>query len=404
MKINGRGMHTDTSDLGRMTVLVVDDTKENLTVIGQLLRPHYHVRVANSGARALQAVGVAPRPDLILLDVMMPDMDGYEVLRQLREQPQGQDIPVIFVTALAADTDEEHGLSLGAVDYVTKPIKPALLLARVRAQLELKKARDGLADQNAYLDAEVHRRMAENELIKDVSLYALAALAEKRDNETGNHLHRTQGYVALLIELLGEHPRFQAELADPDYRERVIKAAPLHDIGKVGIADAILLKPGKLTPAEFEVMKTHAMIGAQALEGSIQQVLAVRAERGLLDDEAVSCNALDFLQVARQIAGGHHEKWDGSGYPLGLKGDAIPLPARLMAVADVFDALISRRHYKEPFPPEQVLHIMSEGCGRHFDPDVANAFLTHVPEFAAIARRYGDDHPDEVGMAPGAVQ
>ena len=311
---------------------------------------------------------------------------------------------MIFVTALAADTDEEHGLTLGAVDYVTKPIKPALLLARVRAQLELKKARDGLADQNAYLDAEVHRRMAENELIKDVSLYALAALAEKRDNETGNHLHRTQGYVALLIELLGEHPRFQAELADPDYRERVIKAAPLHDIGKVGIADAILLKPGKLTPSEFEVMKTHAMIGAQALEGSIQQVLTVRAERGLLDDEAVSSNALEFLQVARQIAGGHHEKWDGSGYPLGLKGDAIPLPARLMAVADVFDALISRRHYKEPFPPEQVLHIMSEGCGRHFDPDVANAFLTHVPDFAAIARRYGDDHPDEVGMAPGAVQ
>ncbi len=345
---------------------------------------------------------MAPRPDLILLDVMMPEMDGYEVLKTLRANPASQDIPVIFVTALSADTDEELGLSLGAVDYVTKPVKPALLLARVRAQLELKKARDWLTDQNAYLDAEVHRRMAENELIKDVSLHALAALAEKRDNETGNHLHRTQGYVALLIELLRAHPRFQAELADEAYCGRVIKAAPLHDIGKVGIPDAILLKPGKLTPDEFEVMKTHAMIGAQALEESIKLVQVARAQRGVTAD--VDDSALDFLEVARQIAGGHHEKWDGSGYPSGLQGDAIPLPARLMAVADVFDALISRRHYKEPFAADAVLQIMREGRGRHFDPDVADAFLQHLDRFEAIAKRFKDAHSEELGAFGGAQE
>jgi len=303
------------------------------------------------------------------------------------------------VTALAADTDEELGLSLGAVDYVTKPIKPALLLARVKAQLELKKARDWLTNQNAYLDAEVQRRMVENELIKDVSLHALAALAEKRDNETGNHLHRTQGYVALLIELLRDPPRFQAELVDEAYCDRVIKAAPLHDIGKVGIADAILLKPGKLTPDEFEIMKTHAQIGADALGESINQVLASRAERARQGNGHVSDSALDFLEVARQIAGGHHEKWDGSGDPLGLKGDAIPLPARLMAVADVFDALISRRHYKEAFAADRVLQIMRDGRGGHFDPDVADAFLQHVERFEEIAGRYQDVHGNEAEHA-----
>lgn len=385
-------MTSDDAPNDRMTVLVVDDTKENLTIIGQLLRPYYHVRVANSGQRALQAVEVAPQPDLILLDVMMPDMDGYQVLKALREQPRFRDIPVIFVTALAADTDEERGLSLGAVDYVTKPVKPALLLARVRAQLELKKARDWLTNQNAYLDAEVRRRMAENELIKDVSLHALAALAEKRDNETGNHLHRTQGYIALLMDLLRDHPRFKAQLADPDYCARVIKAAPLHDIGKVGIPDAILLKPGKLTPDEFEVMKTHAKIGADALGESIEHVCSGRDAAVAVGEEDVSGSALDFLEVAKQIAGGHHEKWDGSGYPRGLKGDEIPLAARLMAVADVFDALISRRHYKDPFPDEKVLGIIRDGAGKHFDPDVAAAFLAHVDEFNAIALRYRDDH------------
>ncbi len=373
-----------------LTVLVVDDTGENLSIIGQLLRPHYRVRVANSGAHALVAAASEPRPDLILLDVMMPEMDGHEVLRRLRAQPSTADIPVIFVTALDADEDEEVGLSLGAVDYVTKPIKPALLLARVKAQLELKRSRDWLRNKNAELDAEVHRRMLENELIKEVSLHALALLAEKRDNETGNHLHRTQSYVSVLIRALRKHPHFEAALANPMDCQRMVRAAPLHDIGKVGIPDAILLKPGKLTPDEFEIMKTHAAIGRQALADAVERVRNRQPFSGMDSD-----TSLAFLATAQDIAGSHHEKWDGSGYPQGLAGNSIPLAARLMAVADVFDALMSRRHYKEAFPLAQVLEIMREGRGTHFDPDIADAFLSSVDEFVAISRRFADDQAEQ---------
>ena len=384
------------------TVLLVDDTKENLSVIGQMLCPLYQVRVANSGQRALLALQNPPRPDLILLDVMMPDMNGYQVLEQLRAAPLWRDIPVIFVTALNADDDEEHGLALGAVDYVTKPVKPALLLARVHAQLELKQARDRLAHQNAFLDAEVRRRMAENELIKNLSLFALATLAEKRDNETGNHLRRTQAYIEVLMNQLLDHPRFAQALAAPDVRQRIAKAAPLHDIGKVGIPDAILLKPGRLTPEEFEIMKTHAAIGAQALEEAIERARELEPTLtpvgagpdapGAPDapDTSDSSPSLEFLETAQQIAAGHHEKWDGSGYPLGLSGEAIPLPARLMALADVFDALISRRPYKLPLPMDTTRQIITEGRGRHFDPDIVDAFLARFDEFRTIADHYAD--------------
>jgi len=375
--------------LKKPIILAVDDTKENLMVIGQLLQPYYHVRVANSGQRALKAVASPPKPDLILLDVMMPEMDGYEVLAELRADPQTHDIPVIFVTAIDTDEDEELGLSLGAVDYVTKPIKPAILLARVRAHLELKQARDWLADQNGYLEAEVRRRMADNELIKDVSLHSLALLAEKRDNETGNHLHRTQAYVETLMEHLRSHPRFAPELANTAQRLRIAKAAPLHDIGKVGIPDAILLKPGKLTAEEFEIMKTHAAIGANTISEAVKRV-----GHGA-GGETVDA-PLAFLDAARQIAGGHHEKWDGSGYPKGLAGEAIPVAARLMALADVFDALISRRHYKEAFPLERAVGIITEGRGSHFDPDIVDAFLALIGEFVRIAERHAD-HPEEQG-------
>ncbi len=382
------------------TVLVVDDTKENLNVIGHLLRPYYHVRVANSGARALEIAFATPQPDLILLDVMMPEMDGYQVLMSLRENLATNKIPVIFVTAMDADEDEERGLALGAVDYITKPVKPALLLARVKAQLELKAARDVLADQNAYLDAEVHKRMLENELIKDFSLHALATLAEKRDNETGNHLHRTKAYVEVLMEKLKAHPRFVRALADPIARQRIAKAAPLHDIGKVGIPDAILLKPGKLTPEEFEVMKTHASIGAQAIDEAIQSVHGGSDIRETIDAEkaanAFTASALDFLEVCKQIAGGHHEKWDGSGYPLGLSGEDIPLPARLMAIADVFDALMSRRHYKNAFSLDDTVALIVEGRGRHFDPDIVDAFLSLRQEFVDIAQRFSDSPKDHL--------
>jgi putative two-component system response regulator len=324
---------------------------------------------------------------------MMPEIDGYQVLQQLRSQASTRDIPVIFVTAMDADEDEERGLSLGAVDYVTKPIKPGLLLARVRAHLELKSARDGLSRQNAELDAEVHRRMAENDLIKDFSLNALATLAEKRDNETGNHLRRTQAYIEALMERLQNHPRFSAELADPQARQRIAKAAPLHDIGKVGIPDAILLKPGKLTAQEFEIMKTHASIGAQAIGDAIRSVQAARLQSDNANDAAQTAQSLGFLETTRQIAGSHHEKWDGSGYPDGIAGEAIPLAARLMAIADVFDALMSKRHYKEAFPLAQTADIILQGSGHHFDPDIADSFLALQDTFADIASRFADAPP-----------
>lgn len=375
----------------RSTILVVDDTRDNLTVIGGLLESAYRVRIANSGERALKVAATEPRPDLILLDIMMPGMDGYQTLEKLKEDPLTREIPVIFVTAMNADEDEEIGLRLGAVDYVTKPIRPAILLARVRTQLELKAARDRLSDENHTLEGEVRKRTRELELIKDVSMQALATLAEKRDNETGNHLIRTRTYIELLMQDLSLLPRF-APLLTPRRRELIAKAAPLHDIGKVGIPDHILLKPGRLTPEEFEIMKTHASIGANALTEAIERVLAARQTESQEDEDHY---ALGFLELAREIAGGHHEKWDGSGYPKGLAGDDIPLSARLMALADVFDALICKRHYKAAFSLEETTSIIRQGRAVHFDPDIVDVFLKHVESFAAIAERHSDaPHPD----------
>lgn len=315
------------------TLLVVDDTPENLSVLSGLLSPQHRVRTVNSGQQALQTALTEPRPDLILLDVTMPEMDGYEVLGHLQANPATADIPVILVTSLENSGDEERGLALGAVDHITKPIRPAIVIARIKAHLELKAARDRLQDNDLSLRQEVARRMMDNQLIQDVSIRALARLAEIRDPETGNHLRRTQGYVRTLAAELSSYPRFAAFLT-PDNIEILFKSAPLHDIGKVGIPDHILLKPGKLTPDEWLIMKTHSRLGYLAIEQAEQD-----AER-----------TIDFLGMAKEIAHYHHEKWDGSGYPEGLAGDAIPISARLMALADVFDALIVRRVYKESVP------------------------------------------------------
>ena len=353
------------------TLLIVDDEPANLAVLTHLLQPHYRVRAANSGSRCLAAVQPPQKPDLILLDVMMPDMDGYEVLTRLRADPATSDIPVLFVTALDGDNNEEFGLAQGAADYITKPIRPGVLLARVRTQLEAKRGRDFLRDQNALLDAEVARRMRENELTQMVSIRALAHLAETRDPETGNHILRTQGYVHQLALALQRNPRF-SDVLTPRYIDLLTKSAPLHDIGKVGIPDAILLKPGPLTPEEWAVMKTHAALGSQAID---------RAEADME-------TTVDFLVLAKEIAHWHHEKWDGSGYPDGLAAEAIPLSARLMALADVFDALISVRLYKTAMPYEKARGIIQAGRGRHFDPDVVDAFLSSYTEFVGIAQRH----------------
>ncbi|MDX9993879.1 MAG: two-component system response regulator [Rhodocyclaceae bacterium] len=357
-------------------VLVVDDVPENLMVLGELLHDDYRIRVANSGLRALEVAASEPRPDIILLDVMMPDLDGYGVLERLRTMPETSGIPVIFVTAADSEADEERGLALGAVDFIHKPVKPAIVRARVRTHLDLKAARDSLQTRNLNLETEVVRRIRENQMIQDVSMRALASLAETRDNETGNHIRRTQHYVELLAQELIDHARFAGLQAD-GIIDIIVKAAPLHDIGKVGIPDHILLKPGPLEPEEWRIMQTHTRLGADAIEAALIDE----------DDQA----PLAFLHVAMDIAYSHHEKWDGSGYPDRLRGDAIPLPARLMAVADVFDALISRRVYKPPMPFEQAAAIIREGRGAHFDPDIVDAFVRRFDDFVAIARRYTDD-------------
>lgn len=359
------------------TILVVDDTPEKLSILGELFSAHFRVRVANSGARALVSALREPLPDLILLDVLMPDMDGFAVLEALRVQPLTKDIPVIFVTSMEGPAAEGRGLELGAVDYVTWPIQPRVVLARVRTHLELKHARDLLRDQTRLLEAEVARRMGENLIIQDVSIRALASLAEVRDPETGNHLLRTQGYVRALAVALRDAPHLDAVLT-PAYIDVLVKSAPLHDIGKVGVPDSILLKPGPLTPEEWQVMKRHARMGWDAID---------HAERDLGQTVA-------FLEVAKEIAHWHHERWDGTGYPDGLQGEAIPLSARLMAVADVFDALMSRRAYKGPMGAAEAIEMIRKGRGGHFDPAVVDAFERVVDELVAIARRYSDDAGD----------
>ena len=361
--------------INRSVILVVDDTPENLQLMSTLLRDHYKVQVAGSGEKALKLMAGGVLPDLVLLDILMPGMDGYEVCRRMRADDRMQHVPVIFVTAKSDSEDEEQGLNLGAVDYITKPISPAITLARIRTHLSLKRAVDLLQDRNQTLEDEVRLRTRELSSIQDVTIMAMSSLAETRDNETGNHIRRTQNYVKALALQLQHHPRFSSYLS-AEQIELLYKSAPLHDIGKVGIPDSILLKPGRLEPAEFEIMKTHTTLGRDA----------ILAAENLLD----SPNS--FLQCAREIALSHQEKWDGSGYPEGLSGDAIPVSARLMAVADVYDALISRRVYKAPMSHEQALRIISDGRGNHFDPDIVEAFLVIAEDFQAIARRFSDEH------------
>lgn len=360
-------------DAAPATILMVDDSPENLAILSDLLRPDYRVLAATSGERALHIAFEQTPPDLILLDIMMPGMDGYQVFEQLRAKPATRHIPVIFITAMIGTEAELRGLDLGAVDYITKPIIPPIVLARVRTQLELKQARDWLAGQNTLLEAEVSRRMQENELTQEVGIRALAHLAETRDPETGNHILRTQGYVHELAIRLKSHPRFAEFLSDRNI-QLLARSAPLHDIGKVGIPDSILLKPGPLTPDEWAIMRTHARLGSEAIEMAEQD----------------AAQPVDFLALAKEIAHWHHEKWDGSGYPDGLAGEAIPLPARLMALADVFDALISRRVYKAPMSFEEAREVIVAGCGTHFDPDIAMTFLDDFDKFTEIARLHSD--------------
>jgi putative two-component system response regulator len=363
--------------LEKPTVLVVDDTADNLSLMSGLLKDVYKVKVANNGEKALKIASSDMPPDLILLDIMMPGMDGYEVCKVLKSNPATVNIPVIFLTARSEVEDERKGLELGAVDYLTKPVSPPIVMARVKNHLALKASADFLRDKNDYLESEVTKRTREVMAIQDVTILAMASLAETRDSDTGNHIRRTQFYVKVLAEELSRHPRFENTLTD-HYITMLFKSAPLHDIGKVGIPDRILLKPGRFEPHEFEIMKTHTTLGRDAIEHAENQ-LGMNVE---------------FLSMAKEIALSHQEKWDGSGYPEGIGGDHIPVSARLMAVADVYDALISRRIYKDGMPHEKAVSIIVDGKGKHFDPDIVDAFVVRQDEFRAIAARFADSDDD----------
>lgn len=364
-------------DSTKDTVLIVDDTPENIALITSLLIGIYRLKVATNGKKALDIAMSADQPDLILLDIMMPVTDGYEACMKLKSDPRTRDIPIIFLTSKAQVEDEQKGLELGAVDYITKPISPPILLARVKTHLQMKRVRDFLKDKNTFLEQEVARRMKENLNIQDVAMMAIVSLAATRDRKTGNHIRRTQQYMKLLAMQLKEHPRFKDYLNDETI-SLLYKASPLHDIGKVGIPDCILLKPGKFTPEEFEIMKTHTVLGRDAIV-SAEELLEIPA---------------NFLKFIREMAYTHQEKWDGTGYPEGISGDDIPISGRLMAVADVYDALISKRVYKLPMSHEKAVAIIKEGAGTHFDPDVVDAFLAVADEFHNIAQKYMDNEED----------
>ena len=355
------------------TILVVDDTPDNLTLMNGLLRDLYKVKVAPSGLKALQILASGPPPDLILLDIMMPEMDGFEVLCRLRESMATREIPVIFLTAMDATQDETRGLELGAVDYITKPISPAIVMARVHNHLQLKVARDFLKNQSHYLEREIEKRTSEILAVQEVTIRTMAALAETRDNETGNHIRRTQHYVRALAQHLQNHPHFQHQLDDATI-DAIFKSAPLHDIGKVGIPDHILLKPGKLTAAEFDTMKRHTTLGRDAIR---------QAEEEL-------GKTMPFLHHAKEIAFCHHERWDGSGYPQGLAGEDIPIEARVVTVADVFDALTSVRPYKKAWAPEDAMAHIAAQAGQHFDPELVHLFAPLLPELLDIRQRWQD--------------
>lgn len=324
----------------QQTILIVDDEPANLRVLKEILKDNYRLVFAKSGADALRVVD-QQRPNLILLDIMMPDMTGFEVCQQLKQNPEFAAIPVIFVTALSEEQDEAQGFAIGGVDYITKPVSPAVVEARVRTHLSLVQA-----DELRATRLQVIQR--------------LGRAAEFKDNETGMHVMRMSHFSKVLAIAYG----FSEHQAD-----MLLHAAPMHDIGKIGIPDSIMLKPGKLTDEEFAVMKTHPQIGAD-----------------ILGDEDSG-----LISLAKKVALTHHERWDGSGYPKGLKADEIPIEGRIVALADVFDALTSRRPYKEPWPIDETLDYLREQKGKHFEPKLVDLFEENIDEILAIRARFKDE-------------
>jgi putative two-component system response regulator len=354
------------------TILMVDDNPANLQVLQTILEGQgCRLLTARDGAGTL-SVAAEEKPDVILLDIMMPDMDGLDVCRNLKADQATFEIPVIFLSAPEKTEDKVRGLEIGAVDYITKPFQPEEVIARVTTHLtlrclqrQLKIANTELKELSENLDKKVEERSQQLLRSRDSIIFAMAKMTEARDDDTGKHLERICRYVEILAMELA---KTDAAITD-DWIRTVAQTAALHDIGKVGIPDGILLKKGQLTPEERKIMETHPAIGGDTL-------LELREEMG---------GGGPFLSRAIEITLGHHEKWDGSGYPFGIKGEAIALSARLVAVADVYDALVSHRIYKSGLSHEDACRHIQEGAGTHFDPRVVDAFKARQDDFRRIA-------------------
>lgn len=353
-------------------VLIIDNAADNIASISESLKDKYGVRVATNGKVALEVAGKTI-PDIILMNVSIPILNGYETCRRLKKDQRLQDIPILFLTSGIDKENEKRGFALGAADYITMPPSPPILLARIRTHLALKEARNTLLRQNHLLEEKVQQRTRDLSTVKKASIMALAALAEIRDSETGRHLQRSKLYIKKLAEYMGKTEKFRHSLT-PEKVKSIVLSSPLHDIGKIGMPDHILLKPGPLSKQEYEMMKKHTILGRDAI---------MRAEKLIGGAET-------FLSCAREIIYSHHEKWNGTGYPEGLAGEDIPLPARLMAIVDAYDALTSQRVYKEAVPHEKAVDIIKSDSGTHFDPDVVEAFLALQETFKIISKKYTD--------------
>ena len=351
----------------RPKILVVDDSPHNLDILMEFLSPQYQVVAAPDGAQALALARVEPVPDLILLDVVMPGMDGYQVCGALKADGRTHDIPVLFLTALSEDEEETRGLAMGAVDYIKKPFNFAVVRNRIENHLKWKFHQDALEEM-------VEQRTASVRLTQDAAIYGLGILAEFRDPDTGEHIQRTKNYMRILCDSLRTHRRFRDYLT-PATIDLLYKSTPLHDIGKVAIPDEILLKPSPLTDREFEIMMTHTTAGRDI----------IRRIRARVSDEVVT----SFLNLSEELTYFHHEHWDGTGYH-GYAGEDIPVPGRLMALADVYDALVSPRVYKPALDHATVYKVMTQGDGRtrpeHFDPDILQVFIDRHAEFEELTR------------------
>ena len=347
-------------------ILIIDDSPSSLQMLGEiLLKQGYEVFSFSSGREALrEAEGL--RPDLILLDLILPEMDGFEICKALKKHEALLDVPVIFISAVDKAKDIVKAFTVGGVDYVTKPFQVKEVKARVEAHLKIRGLQLELEGYNRHLQELVQERVRESTAFQMATIFALAKLAESRDDETGRHLERTQIYSRKLAARLKETAPIGDQIDDA-FVETIFHASPLHDIGMIGIPDKIVLKPGKLTPAEFETMKTHTLLGAQTLE----TVRAVHPRN-------------EFLGMSIAIARCHHEKWDGSGYPLGLFRESIPLPARIMAVSDVYEVLRSKRPYRAALGHEESVKIIGDSSGIQFDPYVVKAFLDLEDEFRLL--------------------